>query len=306
LAGQITKKGCKVEASKTITKAKTILELIRLRNAIISFMGVYAGALVFSMGNTAPISSILKAAISTVLILGAGNAQNDYFDHEIDRVNRPKRPIPSGRITRSDTFMLSLVMYLIGLGIAKSINQYCLIIAAANTVMLMIYAKYSKKMLLTANLFISYLVASVFIYGAAAVYSPTMRINTDAVILTLVLTVCAFFINLAREIVKDIEDIEGDKSAYSATLPIRYGVQNAKTIALLAATTAVAISLTPLTHDAQGFNELIYGIFIVLADVVLLSSFKAKPSMNQHMLVAGMTLALISFLLGATAPILTH
>jgi geranylgeranylglycerol-phosphate geranylgeranyltransferase len=295
-----------VKATTLYGGAKTILELIRLRNAIISFIGVYVGGLVFSIGQGTVPANMLTAAISTALILGAGNALNDYFDYEIDLVNRPKRPIPSGRITRSDTLMLSLALFLFGLAAAKSINTYCLAIAAVNTVMLIIYARYSKRMLLISNLCISYLVASVFIYGAAATYAPTTRISLTGLQLTLILTLCSFLINLSREIIKDIEDIDGDRGAYSTTIPIRYGTGNAKKIALAAAAAAVIISFYPLTMDTAGFNELIYGIFILFADIVLLAAFTTPPSTNQHLLVAGMTLALVSFLLGATAPIVTH
>ncbi|MFH0862027.1 MAG: UbiA family prenyltransferase [Candidatus Altiarchaeota archaeon] len=295
-----------MKATTLYRSAMTILELIRLRNAVISFIGVYVGGLVFSIGQGVIPANLLTAAVSTALILGAGNALNDFFDHEIDRINRPKRPIPSGRITRGDTLMLALAMFLIGLAYAKSINTYCLAIAAANTAMLIVYAKYSKRMLLISNLCISYLVASVFIYGAAATYAPSASISTIGLQLTVVLTMCSFLINFSREIVKDIEDIDGDRGAYSVTIPIRYGAGNAKTVALAAAAAAVLIGFYPLTVDTVGFNELIYGIFILLADIVLLASFTTPPSTNQHLLVAGMTLALISFLLGATAPIMIH
>jgi geranylgeranylglycerol-phosphate geranylgeranyltransferase len=285
---------------------KTFLELIRLRNAIISFFGVYVGALVFSIGNPLQLTNILSASISTTLILGAGNALNDYFDYEIDKINRPKRPSPSGRITRSDTLMLSLAMFLIGLAAAKSINTFCLTIATVNTILLITYAIYGKRMLVTSNLTISYLVSSVFIYGAAAAYTSSTTVTPIGLQLMMILTVCAFLINLSREIVKDIEDIEGDRGAYSQTIPIKYGAKNAKTIAFIAAVAAVFISTYPLVRGTPGFNELLYGIIIILADITIVASFTTPPSTNQHMLVAGMTLALIAFLLGASAPILTH
>jgi geranylgeranylglycerol-phosphate geranylgeranyltransferase len=311
LASAISKKVRFVKITSVFHHLKTVLDLIRLRNAFISFFGVYIGAMVFSLGMPIHFSHVLRAAISAALVLGAGNALNDYFDLEIDRVNRPKRPIPSGRITRSDAFMLAMAFFLIGLGLAKSINKYCLAIALINTVMLILYAKYGKKLLLLSNLSISYLVASVFVYGAAAVYSPLMWLNPEAIKLTAILTVCAFLINLSREIVKDIEDIDGDSRAYSMTLPIKYGADNAKKVAFLSAMLTVAVSLVPVMMWAMGFNfigfnEAIYALFIVLTDLIIVASFTTPPTINQRLLVSSMALALLAFLLGVSTPTIAH
>ncbi len=277
---------------------KTFLDLIRLRNAFIAFAGVTIGALVFSLGSPVRTADVFTAAVSAALILAGGNALNDYFDVEIDRVNRPKRPIPSGRVLRSDALMVAFTMFLLGLGLAKSINDYCLAISLFNSAVLVVYAKYSKRMLLVSNLTISYLIASLFIYGAAAAHSQTVWVNPDGVKLTLVLSVCAFLLNLSREIIKDIEDLEGDKKAYSVTLPTCFGVDTSKKIAFSAALVTVFFSITPILLPSVGFNELLYGIVIIATDIIILSSYTTPPNVNQRLLIFSMTLALIAFLLG--------
>jgi geranylgeranylglycerol-phosphate geranylgeranyltransferase len=286
---------------RILGRARTLLDLIRLRNAVIAFFGVYVGALVFSLGTETP-NTYLAAAVSAALILGAGNAMNDYFDVEIDRINRPHRPIPSGRITRSDALMVSFALYLIGLGVAKSINDYCLVLAAANTAILIIYALYSKRMLLLSNVCVSYLVASVFVYGAASVYQPNAPINPDGIKLAAVLTICAFFLNLSREIMKDIEDMEGDSKASGITIPLKYGAEKAKTIAAASAVFAVIFSVTPLIAPTAAFNELIYGLTIAITNIIIIVSFTTPPTINQRLLVLSMTLALTAFLLGVLTP----
>jgi geranylgeranylglycerol-phosphate geranylgeranyltransferase len=274
--------------------------LIRIRNALISFIGAYVAALIFSMGNPLDALKVFSASVSAAFILGGGNALNDYFDVEIDKINKPKRPIPSGRISKSDTFMLSLAFFLIGIGISKSINDICLYIASINTVLLLIYARYSKRLLVASNLIISYLVASVFIYGAAASVTPGIEINEYGLQITLILTLCAFFINLSREILKDIEDVEGDSITYSLTIPIKYGPDIANKIALTSAAVAVAVSLVPIISAAPGFNQQVYGAAIIITDIILLSAFMTPPSVGQKILITGMILALISFSAGVT------
>jgi geranylgeranylglycerol-phosphate geranylgeranyltransferase len=285
---------------------KTLFDLIRLRNAVISFLGVYVGAEVFSLHAPVSAYNIVSAAVSAAFILGGGNILNDYFDFEIDKINQPKRPIPSGRISRSDAFMLSFAMFLLGLGVANSINAYCLGLAFANTVFLVLYARYGKSLLLTSNIVVSYLVASVFVYGAAAVYSPQAPINPDGVKLLTVLMLCSFLVNFSREVVKDIEDVDGDRRAYSVTIPIVYGTENAKRIALMSAVACVIVSLAPLAAPTPAFNEFAYGITIILTDMLILASFTTSPTLNQRILVFGMTFALIAFLLGALIPEYMH
>ncbi|MFH1054691.1 MAG: UbiA family prenyltransferase [Candidatus Altiarchaeota archaeon] len=279
---------------------KTLLDLIRMRNAAISFLGVYVGALVFLLKPSMPLLEVLKAAVSTSLILGAGNTLNDYFDFEIDRVNRPKRPIPSGRISRRWALIVSVVLFLVGLGFALGINDLCFDIALFNSALLVMYAAYGKRMLLASNIMISYLVASVFLYGAAAVHSPTVSFDPAGAKLVVILALCAFFVNFSREIVKDIEDVEGDMKKNSLTLPIRYGEKNARLLAFTSAVFAVLISLTPVLSQTHSFNRLAYTALLIPTDIMILFSFTTCPATNQKLLVLSMTLALLSFLLGAT------
>ena len=91
--------------SKAFGVLKTIVRLMRFRNVVISFLGVYVGALVFSLSEPIAGYQILKAALSASIILGAGNTLNDYFDYEIDRINRPKRALPANKISKSDAIV---------------------------------------------------------------------------------------------------------------------------------------------------------------------------------------------------------
>ncbi|MCX6694925.1 MAG: UbiA family prenyltransferase [Candidatus Altiarchaeota archaeon] len=274
---------------------KTFIELIRVKNASIAFLGVLVGALLSPY--PAPAAIIILAGLSAAAILAGGNAINDYFDVEIDRVNKPKRPLPSGRITSSDTIMTSLTLFLIGLGIAKFIGTYCLTIAALNTLLLIIYAKYSKKMLLTSNLTVSYLVASIFIYGAAVTIT-TPDVDAGRFTLTYILTACSFLMTLSREITKDIEDIEGDRKKYALTLPIVYGAGNAKSAAIIIGITAIAASAIPIINQQTNFNTAIYTPVIAIADLIFLTALTMNPTPSQKTMIIGMVTSLIAFTLG--------
>ncbi|RLI93588.1 MAG: hypothetical protein DRO94_04865 [Candidatus Altiarchaeales archaeon] len=279
-----------------------LLELVRIRNALIVFFGVIVSAtfiLTCDLTDNAEVGNVIIAGIAASLITGAGNAINDYFDSEVDKINKPKKPIPSGRIAKPDVGMISIVLFLIGIGLSKSINDYCLIIAILNSMILILYAKYSKKALLISNLTISYLVASVFLFGVlATVDNPGEIMIGDDLRIVMIMSACAFLMTFSREIIKDIEDIEGDKREYAITLPIRIGIENAKKSAIILAIGAILLSFLPFFIHLRSFNLLSYGILIVLADIIFLISLTMHPSLGQRIMVFCMVLALIAFFLG--------
>jgi geranylgeranylglycerol-phosphate geranylgeranyltransferase len=283
-----------VKIDKALEHVKTFLELIRIRNCLMTLLGVLLGAS-FIDYNSVFSPAILMAGVAAFVITGAGNVINDYFDYEIDRINRPKRALPSHKISKSDAMMLSLIMFAIGIGLSRLVNAngYCLIIAVSNSAVLILYGKYSKKMYLLANLVVAYLVASIFVYGAVAVQKDLVTL--DKLGLVAVISTCAFFATLAREITKDIEDIKGDKKRASITLPIKMGEEKAKQIASTFLVIAILISSVPLFTSAHSFNLVIYSFLILVADAVFLTALTCKPSKAQKLMITGMMVAIVAF-----------
>ncbi len=285
----------KITILNLLENIKTLSDLLRVRNCLMAFFGVLIGAtLAYSNVAFMPNLEIIAAGIAAFLIMGAGNAMNDFFDVEIDRINKPHRPIPSGRISKSDAMMLSLSLFMIGIAIAKYINFYALLIALANSVILIVYAKYSKRLLLISNIGVSYLVASIFIFG---VVSVDAFYRSEIKIISIIMG-SAFLMTFSREIIKDIEDMEGDKRKYSVTLPIVIGVERSRIIAWIFAISAILSSIIPFFVNLLSFNLYVYGILISIADAVFLLALTKNPAMGQKMMIFGMSLALFAFLLG--------
>jgi len=279
-------------------------ELFRIRNVLIIFFGVIVSAtFMYSAGESFSMSSVILAGISAALVTGAGNAINDYFDSEIDKINKPKRPIPSGRITKPDVGMLSIALFLVGIGISKFINEYCLILAVLNSVILVLYARYSKKLLLISNLAISYLVTSIFLFGVAATIQEGFEFfDLKEIRIVMVITACAFLMTFSREIVKDIEDIEGDRREYAKTLPIVLGKDKAEKAAATLAAGAILFSFLPFVIHPPAFSLFVYGVLILLADTIFFLSFTMHPALGQRLMVIGMAVALVAFFLGSLMP----
>jgi geranylgeranylglycerol-phosphate geranylgeranyltransferase len=283
---------------KTLGKIKIFLGLIRVRNCAMTFIAVLLGASFIDAGSVFAVK-VLMAGVAAFIITGAGNIINDYFDYEIDRINRPNRALPSNKISKSDAMMLSLAFFAIGLGMSKYVNIYCFLIAVSNVIVLLVYGKYSKKMYLLSNLIVSYLVASIFVYGAFANQSVS-GLDMGKLQMVALLSGCAFFATLSREVMKDIEDIEGDRKKYAITLPIRLGVEKAREISKTFLYIAMILSLAPFYPGfaPQKFSLFFYGVFILIADAMFLSSLRMHPALSQRTMTAGMIMSIVAFFSG--------
>lgn len=276
----------------------TLFKLIRIRNCFIVFFGVVVGATLVHTGpGIFPTNAgVYVAGLSAALIMAGGNTLNDYFDLGTDKINKPNRPIPAGKVSRSDALMLAIGLFLVGVGLAKSINGYCLAIALVNTIMLILYAVYSKRLLLISNINISYLVASVFLYGALSLGGGPILSQSRFVA---VLAGCAFFMTFSREIVKDIEDVEGDRKTYAVTLPIKVGVGKARAIAMFFGLIAILLSVIPYFLRYPEINRGLYGSIIAIADLAFVSALTMYAPLGQRIMIVGMVFSLLAFFFGS-------
>lgn len=232
-------------------------------------------------------SVALMVFSAVFLITGGGNAINDYFDREIDAINRPERPIPSGRISPRAALIWSAMLFVGGCAISALINPSCMALAVLNSLVLVIYAARLKGMPAAGNIAVSYLTGSTFLFGGLA----TAPSSTTAF-----LSVLSALATLSREIVKDIEDLPGDLAHGAKTLPAFIGKRKSFVLASLALIVAMMLSyLVPL--------GLGYLVAVSTANLAFLLSInrmiRADASGSQRWIKIGMALALAAFLLGA-------
>ena len=227
------------------------------------------------------------------LATGAGNMLNDYYDIEIDKVNKPNRPLPSGRIGLKEAFYLTVFCFLLALLISLFISTSAAIIGFINIFILIWYAKSLKRTILVGNLSIAYLTGSTFLFGASF-------FGIEGIIVMLPLALLAFLATAAREIVKDIEDIEGDSKDGAVTFPIKYGERPSAYLASLFGFTAVLLSPLPYVMDilsVKYFYVLIFGIFCFFYAIYSLLQKKNYAESSKFFKIA-MFLALGAFIAG--------
>lgn len=274
---------------------QSCIELSRPGNSILAASFVIIVAL---MAGATDLRIILTAAAVATLITAGGNSVNDYYDRDIDAINKPNRPIPSKRIKSNLAFGYSL--FLLGLGIFMSLflNVFALVLALANSILLVVYASHLKKTGFLGNIIISYLTGSVFLFGGAVVNTATSWwIGT-------VLAVCAFLVTAGREIIKDIEDVKGDKAAGARTLPIVIG--NIKSSLVASSFLLIVIVLSPVPYF-MGIFHWVYLLIIGATDLILLHSVylilaktgKRSAAKVQRQLKIAIFIALLAFVLGS-------
>lgn len=186
-------------------------------------------------------SDFFLLLIASMLIAAAGYIINDYFDIDIDNVNKPERLIVGKLIKRRWAMLLHLVLSLAGLFLTAVVAMHLnnLLLLALNflsVLLLLLYSSTFKKRLLIGNLIISVLTAWV----VGVLFIAEIRLN-DAVYMemkqaalgslykvTLVYAGFAFIVSLIREVVKDMEDMEGDRRFGCNTMPISWGIPATK------------------------------------------------------------------------------
>ncbi|MEM3085625.1 MAG: geranylgeranylglycerol-phosphate geranylgeranyltransferase [Halobacteria archaeon] len=275
-----------VAAEGLPSKARASLELFRVWNGAVAALGALLGASLAAGGIEVTLPVAL-AALGALLVNGGGNGLNDYFDLAVDRVNRPDRPIPSGRLTQRGALRLSLGASAAGVALAFAAAPAAGAVAAMNGGLLALYARHSKRMLVTGNLLVSALVASVFPYGAL--------VTTGNIASVLPITLCAFLSGLSLEVVKDIEDVRGDAANGARTLPLYAGTGASRIIAV--GSMAAAVALSPGPFLAGGLSPL-YWAFVGPADALFIAAVLVRPSLGRKAISLGMGLVLAGLAAG--------
>jgi 4-hydroxybenzoate polyprenyltransferase len=183
-------------------------------------------------------------SLSTVMIAAAGYAINDYFDVRIDKVNKPERMIIDKGIKRRVAIgahtVMNLLAIIIGLYVSWAAGHwkfvFIFILCATG---LWFYSTTFKRQFFIGNFVIALFTALVplivGIYELVAYYDKelaTIDFRRGAWTLILALSFFAFITTLLREIIKDIEDYNGDKEYGCKTMPVIMGIKGAKNVAI--------------------------------------------------------------------------
>jgi geranylgeranylglycerol-phosphate geranylgeranyltransferase len=262
-----------------------------------SFVAGLASIIAYLIDTGTVIPESLLLFFIVALITAAGNVINDFFDAEIDAINRPDRPIPSGAVSRGAARGFAITLFLAGILVSFFTNPLCIGIAIFNALLLIAYAAKLKRTPLIGNIVVAYLSASIFLFGGALN-------GIDGLIRIIPVAAITFFAMLSRELLKDAEDVEGDRAGGADTVPIRIGIKKTSEFACITAVLAVAASFIPYFWWGVWYlaGIIVVDIIIIIAVLRALSCETpgcVKASSASSLLKAGMFTSLVVFTLSA-------
>ena len=192
-------------------KTVNLISLTRPTNALLSIVGVILGF--WFSGNTLPLSDLILLTLGTLFTLSFGNVINDIKDIDGDKVNHPKRALPSNSVSIKEASLFAITLATFAILFGFLISPLHLYAILAPLLLLTLYTLYLKAVPLVGNFLISTLVSYTLFFGA---------IGGGEIKIIIIPALLAFFLNFEREIIKDIEDINGDIKTgvkTTATLP---------------------------------------------------------------------------------------
>lgn len=236
---------------------------------------------------------VVLAAASAASFTAGGNALNDIYDRETDRMNHPERPLASGRLSLRTAVAFAGTAFVVAAILAVFVNLFALGLVLLNAVLMWSYEAALKARGAPGNVVIAYLVGSLFLFAGVAVFQS----SPEPLVRTGVLAALASVTTFGREITKDIQDRQGDVDR--RTLPHRIGVSRAGLVAGAALVVGAGLSLVPLVFRVLSWG---YAVLVIPADgMFIYAAFQsaANPSRSQRVTKYGMIVALAAFLTGA-------
>jgi len=227
-------------------KLSGYLRLMRPVNCIMMGFAVIVGAVLASSNILNNLwQNLIYAFLTGFMLTAASMAINDYCDREIDAINEPNRPIPSGLIKPKEALAFAFILTAIGFAAALA-NSYltnlksisCFLVAIIAWIIFVAYTTVGKRSGLPGNFLVSTCVSIPFIYGS---YTVAGAIETNVLIFAFIV----FLSNTGREVTKGIVDVKGDKVQNVKTLAARYGEKTAAVAAALFYLSAVSLSPIP-------------------------------------------------------------
>lgn len=235
--------------------------------------------------------------LATVLIAAAGNIINDIQDVSIDKINKPKKVIVGKKIAEKNAYRFYIVLNILGVAIGifvanQSEKSAFAIIFVLIAMLLYYYSIFLKKIPIIGNMLVSLLVGLVVIITGVFTLLP---ITTDAnrFLVNYVFKILfwyagfAFFINFLRELIKDVEDVNGDYNGKVKSVPILLGkLRTVRLVSILSAIPALILLWAVYDFFYQYPYLNIYILFAIIGPLIyiVITAWQAKKKKDYKRL----------------------
>ena len=239
-------------------KVRGLIELIRPELPFAAGICVIIGEII-AFGGFPSFQNLFLGFMWGFFLSSPAMIINDYFDIEVDKINSPNRPLPSGLIQPASAIALAVITTLIGMAVSAFIGMTAVLLYIIFWLVGFLYNWKLKEMGLLGNLLVSSSVAITFILGGIVVREPW---NKTVWILSLMV----FLFDLGEEIAADAMDIEGDKKRNIKSIAILIGKKNALRISALLFVLMIIVSFLPVLLNLLGMS---YFIIISITDIMI-------------------------------------
>jgi len=225
--------------------------------AIIAIIGQILAKGVFPESTIA-----LKAFISIFLITASGNVLNDYLDYEVDSVNTPWRPIPSGKVSRASALQYGILLGILGIAVTLLVNLAAATLGLVIFMLTNLYSVKGKIYGIVGNTIIAFTISSCFLFGVLTVTTNIKPYNV------FIFGLCFLYV-LGGEVIQSIADAEGDKVRGVKSIAIVCGHRTAAVVASI----CYALMAIGGTYTAFQFSlgiDFTYTIIIIVFTVLII------------------------------------
>lgn len=281
-----------------MARAFALVSLIRPVNSMMIGFAVIVGIAVVAPSKIISMESLL-GFFTGFFVSSYSMVINDQYDLQIDRINSPNRPIPSGAVSMMQATMLAAILLLLGFASSSLISLMNLAIAAFFALWAWSYSYWGKRRGLLGNMMVAASMAIPYVFGGVAIEK-----GNDLMLWSLALT--SFLAGTGREVVKAIADVEGDKTRYIRSVAITTGEKTAARIGAIFFLAAVSTSLLPIFLGIAGIVYLILVLitdaFFIYLSAKIISNYTAEGAIRvKKLALGGMMLGLLAFLFGGAS-----
>ena len=281
--------------SASSARLAPFLTLVRIPNCLMIGLAVLVAETI-GLGSLPSPTEAVFGFLTAFMLLAGTMVFNDIQDVQVDRINSPDRPIPSGEVTLRQAIALSIVFSALALISSLVLGVLTFLTALVALALMAYYNTRGKKTGLLGNVVVSFNVALPFFFGGLAVNSLRP--------LLFIFFLVAFLANTAREVAKGIADIAGDSSKGILTIAVTQGPKRAAELAAAFFLVAVLLSFLAPVFDQR--VSLFYYPIVVFADLgFLYSSYRLihNPTATtvrkvKSQVLVWMLLGLVGFFVG--------
>ncbi len=215
---------------------KELKGLYKISRPLTTLTGGLAVLLGGYVAGTGAWLKVALAILATWFITAAANAWNDYQDIEIDKINQPKRPLPSGQVSPRSVLIFSLAMTAISILLAAFINLTAFVIALGSATMLYLYSWRLKSTVLMGNAIVATISAMSAIFGGIAAGNLRPSLWLAAIIASAI---------MGREVLKTLADYEGDLRQRCRTVATVWGRRPARVVFYVLGAATLVVMMIP-------------------------------------------------------------